>query len=94
MLLLLGDINLKTNCHNKKWYTMGTSSFLQLKLFYWAGGFSACFYDRDLQWRMEHSLLKGMHFIHLNVNSLQFKIDEIHCIAKLTNATVIGLREN
>ena len=31
------------------------------------------------------------HFIHLNINSLLSKIDEIRCIAKLTNATVIGL---
>ena len=32
-----------------------------------------------------------MHFIHLNVNILLFKIDEIRCIAKLTDASVIGL---
>ena len=35
----------------------------------------------------------GMHFIHLNKNSLLPKIDEIHYIVKLTNATVIGLSE-
>ena len=34
-----------------------------------------------------------MHFIHLNINSFLFKIDEIRYIAKLTNATVIGLNE-
>ena len=34
-----------------------------------------------------------MHFIHLNTNSLLFKIDEIGCTAKLTSATVIGLSE-
>ena len=34
-----------------------------------------------------------MYFIHLNTNSLLFKIDEICHIAKLTNATVIGLSE-
>ena len=34
-----------------------------------------------------------MHFIHLNVSSLQFKIDAIRSIAELKNATVIGLRE-
>ena len=33
-----------------------------------------------------------MHFIHLNINSLP-KIDEIHYVAKLTNATVIELSE-
>ena len=36
---------------------------------------------------------RGMNFIHLNINSLLSKIDEIRYIAKLTNATVIGLRE-
>ena len=34
-----------------------------------------------------------MHFIHLNINSLLPKIDEIHYVAKLTNATVIELSE-
>ena len=34
-----------------------------------------------------------MHFIHSNINSLLPKMDEIRCIAKLTNATVIGLSE-
>ena len=36
---------------------------------------------------------RGMLFIHLNINSLLSKIDEICYIAKLTNATVIGLSE-
>ena len=37
---------------------------------------------------------RGMQFIHLNIdNSLQSKIDEIRYIAKLANATVIGLSE-
>ena len=36
---------------------------------------------------------RGMHFIHLNMNSLLPKIDEIRYIAKLVNATVIGLSE-
>ena len=34
-----------------------------------------------------------MYFINLNINSLLSKIDEILCIAKLTNTTVIGLSE-
>ena len=34
-----------------------------------------------------------MHFIHLNINSILHKIDEIHYITKLANATVIGLSE-
>ena len=36
---------------------------------------------------------RGTHFIHLKINSLLSKIDEIRYIAKLTNATVIGLSE-
>ena len=36
---------------------------------------------------------RGMHFIHLNINSLLSKTDEIRYIAKLTNATVIVLSE-
>lgn len=34
-----------------------------------------------------------MHFIHLNVNNLLSKTDEIHYIAKLTNATVTRFSE-
>ena len=36
---------------------------------------------------------RGMHFIHLNINSFLPRIDEIHYIAKLTNGTAIGLSE-
>ena len=36
---------------------------------------------------------RGMHFIHLNINSLLPKIDEIRYVAKLTNATVNRLSE-
>ena len=35
----------------------------------------------------------GLHLIHLNVNSVLPKIDELHEIAKKTRATVIGLTE-
>ena len=34
-----------------------------------------------------------MHFIHLNINSILPKIDEIHYIAKPANATATGLGE-
>ena len=36
---------------------------------------------------------RGMHFIHLNITSLLPKIDEPRYIAKLINATTIGLSE-
>ena len=35
----------------------------------------------------------GMRFIHLNVNSLLPKIDEVHYIASITNASIIGIYE-
>ena len=37
---------------------------------------------------------RGLHFIHLNVNSLLPKIDELRNIAKLSNAAVIGIIES
>ena len=36
---------------------------------------------------------RGMHFIHLNMNSLLPKIDEICYVDKLANATAVGLTE-
>ena len=36
---------------------------------------------------------KGLHFIHLNINSLPPKIDELRYIAKNSNAAVIGISE-
>ena len=37
---------------------------------------------------------RGLHYIHLNVNSLLTKIDELRSIAKLSNAEVIGFSES
>ena len=39
------------------------------------------------------SLKKGMHFIHININSLLPKIDEVHYITNITNASIIGISE-
>ena len=36
---------------------------------------------------------RGINFIHLNINSILSRIDEIPDIAKVANATVIGLSE-
>ena len=36
---------------------------------------------------------RGLHFIHLNINSLLSKIEELRYIAKSTYATVIGICE-
>ena len=37
---------------------------------------------------------RGLHFIHLNMNSLLPKIEELRYIAKSTNAAVIGICES
>ena len=37
---------------------------------------------------------RGLHFIHLNINSLLPEIEELHFIAKSTNAAVIGICES
>ena len=37
---------------------------------------------------------RGLHFIHLNINSLLPKIEELQIIAKSTNATNIGISES
>ena len=34
---------------------------------------------------------KGMHFLHINVNSFLPKVEEIRFIAKKSKATVIGI---
>ena len=34
---------------------------------------------------------KGLHFLHLNVNSLLPKIDEVKLIADRSNATITGI---
>ena len=36
---------------------------------------------------------KGLHFIHLNINSLMPKINELREIVKISNPTVIGITE-
>ena len=36
---------------------------------------------------------RGLHFIHLNINSLQPKIDKLREIVKISNPTVIGITE-
>ena len=36
---------------------------------------------------------RGMHFIHININSLLLKIDELRYIANRTNASIIGISE-
>ena len=37
---------------------------------------------------------KGLHFLHININSLLPKIDELKCIANKTKAATIGITES
>ena len=37
---------------------------------------------------------RGRHFLHLSINSLLLKIDELRHIGRLTNAAVIGIFES
>ena len=37
---------------------------------------------------------KGLHFIHININSLLPKIDELRYLTKLSNACTNGIGEN
>ena len=37
---------------------------------------------------------RGLHLLHLNINSLLPKVDELRHIARLTNAAVIGISES
>ena len=43
---------------------------------------------------MEYFLKKGLHILHLNINSLLSKLDEIRFIAKQSNASAIGISES
>ena len=37
--------------------------------------------------------MNGMHFTHININSLLPKIDEVRYIANITNELIIGISE-
>ena len=53
-------------------------------------------HNNQLQLQSEWSLFnsRGLHFIHLSVNSLLPKIDELRNIAKFSNAAFIGISES
>ena len=36
---------------------------------------------------------KGLHFVHININSLLPKIDELQYLTKLSNASIVGIGE-
>ena len=52
-------------------------------------------HQHKLQCLNEWNIFKsrGLHFIHLNINSLLPKIEELRIIGKSTNAAIIGISE-
>ena len=54
------------------------------------------FHNFQLLDHNEYNIFKhrGLHFLHLNINSLFLKTDELRHIARLTNAAVIGISES
>ena len=50
------------------------------------------FSETNIMW--EPFKERGLHFIHININSLLPKIDELRSIAKNSNAAVIGITES
>ena len=48
--------------------------------------------DEDINDDLKYQSFKegGLHFIHLNINSVLSKIDQLRIIALKTNAAVIG----
>ena len=49
-------------------------------------------FESNKMW--EPFVKRGLHFIHINVNSMLPKIDELRSIAKKSNAAVIGITES
>ena len=47
---------------------------------------------KQVEWKASRN--RGLHLVHLSINSLLPKIDELRYIAKRTKATVIGISES
>ena len=47
---------------------------------------------KEVEWRAFSN--RGLHLIHLNINSMLPKIDKLRDIAKRTKAAVIGILES
>ena len=74
------------------------NSFFQL-LILLSGGISlnpGPNYQHKLQCLNEWYIFKsrGLHFIHLSINSLLLKIEELRVVAKSTNSAIIGISES
>ena len=54
---------------------------------------SGCYKAHDNS-KWKHFKKKGLHILHLNINSLAPRTDEIRFIAKQSNASIIGISES
>ena len=83
------------NQHNS-WEVICAYSWVYYKLGRFPENQEMAIHQDALQYLNEWNVFKnrGLHFIHLNINSLLPKIEELRYIAKSTNAAVIGICES
>ena len=48
--------------------------------------------ELEIDW--QHFKRRGLHFLHLNINSITTKIDQLRYIAQKSEASVIGISES
>ena len=88
ILLLSGDINLNPG-PNADALPFSNESFSNDESQIFSGSD-----DRNLNFEKWAALKKkGLHFVHININSLLPKIDELQYLTKLSNASIVGIGE-
>ena len=88
ILLLSGDINLNPGPFTDT-FPFSNSSFSGSESRFHLGS-----NDENLDTeKWTNFKKKGLHFIHININSLLPKIDEIRHMTKITNAATVGIGE-
>ena len=88
ILLLSGDINLNPGPFTDT-FPFSNSSFSGSESKFHLGS-----NDENLDTeKWTNFKKKGLHFIHININSLLPKIDEIRHMTKITNAAIVGIGE-
>ena len=88
ILLLSGDINLNPGPFTDT-FPFSNSSFSGSESRFHLGS-----NDENLDTENRTNFKKkGLHFIHININSLLPKIDEIRHMTKITNAAIVGIGE-
>ena len=85
MLLLSGDINLKPGPYTDILPFSNSSLFIN----YSRNSLASNDENPDIE-KSKNFKKKGLHFVHININSLPPKIDELRHFAKTTDASVVG----